>query len=115
MMRIVFTNLISNAFKFSSLHDKPVVEVGEIEDGDKQVIYIKDNGIGFKMDYAEKVFDTFQRLHNEKEYKGSGIGLSLVQRVINKHGGRIWAEAKPSHGATFYFFLSRIENQKKNG
>ncbi len=114
MLKIVFTNLISNAFKFSASRKYPVVEIGEINDGEKNIFYVRDNGIGFKMEYANKVFDTFQRLHNEQEYKGSGIGLSLVQRVINKHEGKIWAEAEPSKGATFYFFLSRIENQEKN-
>ena len=108
MMRIVFNNLISNALKFSAKKDKPKVEIGEIKEEDKTIIYIKDNGEGFDMKYVDKVFGAFQRLHKEDEYKGSGIGLSLVQRIINKHGGKIWVESEPGKGTTFYFYLSPI-------
>ncbi|MFP4526855.1 MAG: sensor histidine kinase, partial [Bacteroidales bacterium] len=78
------------------------------------VFYVKDNGIGFSMEFADKVFATFQRLHSDEEYQGSGIGLSLVKRVIEKHGGTIWAEAKQNEGATFYFYLPGFENEQKN-
>ena len=108
MMKIVFNNLISNALKFSAKKDNPKVEIGEIADDDKTIIYIKDNGEGFDMKYVDKVFGAFQRLHKEDEYKGSGIGLSLVQRIINKHGGKIWVESKPGKGTTFFFYLSPI-------
>jgi len=105
-MRIVFNNLISNALKFSAKKDNPKIEIGEINDQDKTIIYVKDNGEGFDMKYVDKVFGAFQRLHKEDEFKGSGIGLSLVQRIINKHGGKIWVESEPSKGTTFYFYLS---------
>ncbi|MGM0497836.1 MAG: PAS domain S-box protein [Bacteroidota bacterium] len=108
MMKIVFNNLISNALKFSAKKDKPKVEIGEIKEQDKTIIYIKDNGEGFDMKYVDKVFGAFQRLHKEDEFKGSGIGLSLVQRIINKHGGKIWVESEPGKGTTFYFYLSLI-------
>jgi len=108
MMRIVFNNLISNALKFSAKQDNPKIEIGEIKDDDKTIIYVKDNGEGFDMKYVDKVFGAFQRLHKEDEYKGSGIGLSLVQRIINKHGGKIWVESEVSKGTTFYFYLSPI-------
>ncbi|MFO8234226.1 MAG: PAS domain-containing protein [Bacteroidales bacterium] len=115
MLKIVFSNLISNAFKFSESKENPEIEIGSFKGmNNKQIFYVKDNGIGFNMNYVDKVFGTFQRLHPEEEYKGSGIGLSLVKRVINKHGGKIWVESKQGKGTTFYFFLSDIEKEIKN-
>jgi PAS domain S-box-containing protein len=109
MMRIVFNNLISNALKFSAYSNNPMIEIGETMIDNKRTIYVKDNGMGFDMKYVNKVFGAFQRLHSEDEYKGTGIGLSLVQRIINKHGGRIWVESKLGEGTIFYFYISPVE------
>lgn len=115
MLKIVFSNLLSNAVKFSVHKEQPEIEVGSYQDmNNHSIFYVKDNGIGFDMKFADKVFGTFQRLHSDEDYKGSGIGLSLVKRVIEKHGGIIWTEAKQTEGATFYFSLPGVEDQKKN-
>jgi PAS domain S-box-containing protein len=111
MMRIVFNNLISNALKFSADKKNPLIEIGERIINGKRTIYVKDNGKGFDMKYADKVFGAFQRLHKENEYKGTGIGLSLVQRIINKHGGKIWVESQPGEGTIFYFYISPVEKK----
>lgn len=105
LMRQVFTNLISNAVKYSSKHEHPVVEVGSLTEDDKLVYYVKDNGAGFDMKYANKLFGVFQRLHSAQEYEGTGIGLANVNRIISRHGGKVWAEARVNEGATFYFSL----------
>ncbi len=106
MMEIVFTNLLSNAFKYTIDREVAYVEVGYEQKEKKQVFYVKDNGVGFNMKYIDKVFGAFQRLHNDEKYGGSGIGLSIVQRVVNKHEGKIWAESEPGKGTTFYFYLN---------
>jgi signal transduction histidine kinase len=105
LLKQVWTNLLSNAMKYSGKREQPVIEVG-VEDHDAGVIYhVKDNGAGFDMRYAERLFGVFQRLHSEKEFSGTGIGLAIVQRVVTRHGGRIWAEGKVDGGAKFYFTL----------
>ena len=101
----VFFNLISNAVKFTRHGDKAIIEVGSCEDKKENIYYVKDNGIGFDIQYADKLFGAFQRLHSEKEFEGTGIGLAIVQRVINRHSGQVWAEGKVNEGATFYFTL----------
>jgi two-component system sensor histidine kinase/response regulator len=102
----VYVNLISNAIKYSSKKDKPEVEIG-CQLNDKEVIYyVKDNGVGFDMNYENKLFGVFQRLHNVNEFEGIGIGLAIVQRIVVRHGGRVWAKAEVDKGATFYFSLS---------
>lgn len=111
MMKIVFSNLLSNAFKFSRDGAPPEVDVGYYLEGERPVFYVHDKGVGFDMKYAGKLFDAFHRLHNDERYSGSGIGLSMVQRVIHKHGGRIWAESEPNHQTTFYFYLGNFENE----
>ncbi len=105
MIRQVFVNLIGNAFKFSRQRLNPVVEVGFIDNAGEITYYIRDNGAGFDSRYGHKLFGVFQRLHTEKEYEGTGIGLALVQRIIHRHGGRVRAEGKLDSGATFYFTL----------
>ncbi len=105
LIKQVFVNLISNAVKYSSKKDKPVIEIG-YQNKDGQIIYyVKDNGAGFNMLYVDKLFGVFQRLHNTNEFEGIGIGLANVQRIITRHGGKVWAEAKVNEGATFYFTL----------
>lgn len=104
LLQQVFRNLISNAIKFSRNQPQPRIEIDSLTD---QTIRIKDNGVGFQMEYADKLFGAFQRLHNEKEFEGTGIGLAIVQRIIQRHGGSIWAEGYPNQGATFFIKLYR--------
>ncbi len=107
LIRQVWTNLISNAFKYSSKKEKTEIEIGATENGNEIIYSIKDNGAGFDMQYAGKLFGVFQRLHSQKEFEGNGVGLALVQRIITKHEGRVWAEAELDKGATFYFTLKK--------
>lgn len=105
LMQYVFNNLISNAVKYSSKNEHPVIEIGTEEQDGQTVFYVKDNGAGFDMEYADKLFQPFQRLHGPEEFEGTGIGLSIVKRIIDRHGGKVWAESEPDKGATFYFAI----------
>ena len=105
MIRQVWVNLISNAIKYTRPRKTAVVEIGGRVEGVERLYYVKDNGVGFDMKYVDKLFGVFQRLHGETEFEGTGVGLAIVQRVIHRHGGRIWAEAVPNEGAVFYFTL----------
>jgi len=107
-IRHVWQNLISNAIKYSQFKDKSVIEIGSEIKGNEIIYHIKDNGAGFDMRYAGKLFGVFQRLHSDEEFEGTGVGLALVQRIIVKHGGRIWAEGQVNKGATFFFTLNSI-------
>jgi signal transduction histidine kinase len=105
MMRQVWLNLISNAIKYSGLREDPKIEIGSYMENGAHCFYVKDNGVGFNMDYKDKLFGVFQRLHKVNEFEGTGVGLALVKRIVTRHGGTIWAEAKVNEGATFYFSL----------
>ena len=105
LLRVAIENLMSNAWKFTGKTAQPKIEVGQIKTGDNKTFYIRDNGVGFDMAYSGKLFGAFQRLHSTDEFPGTGIGLAIVQRVIHKHSGRVWAEAEKGKGATFYFTL----------
>lgn len=106
LLKQVVVNLLSNAIKYSNKNPSPKVEVGSFLKDNRNVYFIKDNGVGFDMNYSEKLFGVFQRLHTPKEFEGTGVGLAIVKRIIEKHGGEIWAEARVNVGATFYFFLT---------
>ncbi len=105
----VWINLISNAIKFSSLKMKPEIKISGYRENKYNVYYISDNGVGFNPEYSHKLFGVFQRLHKANEFEGTGVGLAIVQRIIHRHGGKVWAESKEGRGATFYFSLPESE------
>jgi light-regulated signal transduction histidine kinase (bacteriophytochrome) len=106
LMAQVFQNLLGNALKYSRNTDHAVIEVDSItRPGKPAIIFVRDTGAGFNMKYADRLFGVFQRFHTDSEFEGTGVGLATVHRIIQKHGGTIWAEAEPDHGATFYFTL----------
>jgi light-regulated signal transduction histidine kinase (bacteriophytochrome) len=107
LLEQVWTNLLSNAVKFSSKSENPIIEVGGIADTDEYVYFVRDNGAGFDPKYADRLFGVFQRLHDEGEFPGTGVGLALVHKIVTRHGGRVWGDGKPGDGATFYFTLPK--------
>ncbi|MEE8382568.1 MAG: ATP-binding protein, partial [Thermodesulfobacteriota bacterium] len=113
LIRQVLINFLSNAIKFSGNEKSSLVEVGGRLEKDENIYYVKDNGVGFDMKYSDKLFGVFQRLHSQEEFKGTGVGLALVQRIIHRHQGRVWAEGKVNKGATFYFSVPLREGTRK--
>lgn len=111
LLKQVFANLLSNAVKYTRPRGKAVIEIGLRTIDGKRVIFVWDNGVGFDMKYATKLFGVFQRLHRPEEFEGTGVGLAIVDRVVKRHGGRIWAESQMNQGATFYFTLDGLQNE----
>jgi PAS domain S-box-containing protein len=107
LQEIALRNLLENAWKYTSKVPQARIEVGQTLQGERKVFYIRDNGVGFNMRYADKLFQPFQRLHSAEEYPGTGVGLAIVRRIIRRHGGEIWAESEPGKGAAFYFTLNK--------
>jgi len=105
MIAQVLENLIANAVKFSQKVERPRVELGSLAEEGGTVYFVKDNGIGFDMKYVDSIFGVFQRLHSSEDFEGTGVGLAIVEQIVTKHGGKVWAEGRPGEGATFYFFL----------
>lgn len=116
LVRQVFINLLSNAVKYTRHQERPMIEVGRFEENGETVIFVRDNGAGFDQKYAHKLFGVFQRLHRAEEFEGTGVGLATVRRIIENHGGRIWAKGEPGKGAAFYFILKpRPRDGQDNG
>jgi light-regulated signal transduction histidine kinase (bacteriophytochrome) len=113
MIRQAVQNLLSNAIKYSRNAPQPEIEAGSKTENGKTTYYIRDNGVGFDMRYASKLFQVFQRLHSDREFEGTGVGLAIVQRVISRHHGRVWVEAAPGKGATFWFTLNAASDEPR--
>ena len=108
LIKQVWLNLISNAVKYSKYKQKTNIEIGSYKQGNQVVYFVKDQGAGFEMKYYDKLFGVFQRLHSQEEFEGTGIGLAIVQKIVERHNGKVWGESVLNDGATFYFTLPGI-------
>jgi light-regulated signal transduction histidine kinase (bacteriophytochrome) len=115
LLKQVWVNLLSNALKYSSKRARPRIEIRPLPAAQGAGYLVRDNGVGFDMHYADKLFGVFQRLHAPQEYEGTGIGLATVRHIIGRHGGRVWAEAEVDRGATFYFTLGELPEASAGG
>jgi light-regulated signal transduction histidine kinase (bacteriophytochrome) len=111
LLRLVWYNLLNNAIKFTNAKNPAVIEIGYREEDQEFVFFVRDNGAGFDMKYAHKLFGVFQRLHSKREFDGTGIGLANVRRIILRHGGRTWADSQPENGAVFYFTIPKSKEE----
>jgi light-regulated signal transduction histidine kinase (bacteriophytochrome) len=111
LLKQVWLNLIDNAIKYTGRQKHAKIEIGCSGIGGEPVYYVRDNGVGFDMQYADKLFGVFQRMHRSDEFEGTGVGLAIVHRIVQRHGGRMWCEAKLNAGATFYFALPQKEDE----
>ncbi|HEY9074222.1 MAG TPA: ATP-binding protein, partial [Desulfobaccales bacterium] len=109
LMRQLLWNLLENAIKFTQGRERALIEVSGWSEGQENIYCVKDNGVGFDMRYVNKLFEVFQRLHTEEAFEGTGVGLAIVKRVIDRHGGRVWAEGKIDEGASFWFALPKAD------
>ena len=115
MIKQIWVNLISNAIKYTSKIAKPAIEIGSSNAETETIFYIKDNGAGFDMEYYDKLFGVFKRLHSTRQFEGNGVGLAIVHRIVQRHQGRVWAESEVNKGATFYFALPAFNTLNLNG
>jgi light-regulated signal transduction histidine kinase (bacteriophytochrome) len=115
LIKIALTNLLSNAIKFSRPREQATIRIRPVESEGQVGLAVEDNGVGFKMAYVGKLFGMFHRLHRSDEFEGNGAGLAVVQRIVHKHGGRVWAEGEPDKGATFYMTLGREVPRRVGG
>jgi light-regulated signal transduction histidine kinase (bacteriophytochrome) len=114
LLRQVFINLLGNSIKYTRPREKARIEIGAEEKEHEYVIFVRDNGVGFEPKYVHRLFGVFQRLHTERDFEGTGIGLAIVRRIIARHGGTVWAEGRVNEGATFYFTLPKSADRERH-